>query len=55
MYDHAKVEETTKGHNGGWSGGDDTPPVNKSNKDPVTEINDEPTTEVPTGREYRLL
>ena len=49
MYDHAKVEETTKGHNGGWSGGDDTPPSTEPTKTPVTEINDEPTTEVPTG------
>ena len=49
MYDHAKVEETTKGHNGGWSGGDDTPPSTSPTKTPVTEINDEPTTEVPTG------
>lgn len=49
MYDHAKVEETTKGHNGGWSGGDDTPTSTESTKTPVTEINDEPTTEVPTG------
>lgn len=49
MYDHAKVEETTKGHNGGWSGGNDTPTSTESTKTPVTEINDEPTTEVPTG------
>lgn len=47
MYDEAKVEETTKGHNGGWSGGDDPTPSTKPTKTPVTEINEEPTTQAP--------
>ncbi|WP_373262268.1 SpaA isopeptide-forming pilin-related protein [Hungatella hathewayi] len=49
MYDHAKVEETKKNHNGGWSGGTDTPLSVNPAKTPITEINNEPTTEIPTG------